>query len=437
MSTPRWLNKEIESYRLVEFLGAGGMGSVYRGVHKNLDRMVAVKILHEPGLLARFQNEARIQAGLQHQHIATLYEFLEFEGKACIVMEFVPGKGLDELIHAQGRLPYAEALRIYQSVVGAMAHVHNRGIIHRDIKPSNIRVQEDGTVKLLDFGIAKGSNTPKLTQTGGVVGTLQYLAPEQIKGHTDARSDVWSLGVLFYEMVTGRAPFMAENMMDLFGKISQAVFVPPSILNPGLPSSLEAVISRCLKRNPNDRYPSAVALHTALKTGLQATRMAPVPVRRAEPSPPVQHLILRAVEPETRERPRPGVNLRVPAWLTDLKLPEIPAPVWGGVGALLLCLVLFWMWPASTETGLTDEPDPAQTRADLTPVKITIAGVNNAWIRFPSGETHAVPYVIHARRDTVLQFVLGAQGYQDKIVNQFKINPRREEYVYSLERATR
>lgn len=430
MSGAQWLNKQIGPYRLVSFLGAGGMGSVYRAVHQNLNRVVALKILHEPGLLARFQNEARIQAGLQHHHIATLYEFLEFEGKACIVMEYVPGQGLDDLIRAQGRVPYAEALRIYQSVVGAVAYVHNRGVIHRDIKPSNIRVQEDGTVKLLDFGIAKGSDTPNLTKTGGVVGTLQYLAPEQIKGHTDARSDVWSLGVLFYEMVTGQPPFRSENMMDLFGQISRADFVPPTTLNPALPPSLEAVIDRCLKRDPAQRFPSAVALQGALHTGLKATRtVQPAQVRPTAPQ------VEQPAAPETRTRlaPRPPLNAPARKPRPGGGLPAVPRSVWLGVGAVVLLLALFWLWPAPSGTGLPTAP----LRADLTPVRIKIAGVSDAWIRFPNGETHAVPYVIHARRDTVLRFVLGAEGYQDKAVNQFKINPRREEYVYSLERKAR
>jgi len=251
----------IGEYRILDHLGAGGMGEVYRAVHSKIGRVVAVKVLtsagHNPAMTERFLNEARIQAGLHHPNIATLYDFCEFRGQPCIIMECVDGQTLDQRIKSLGRLPPSEAIFIIQSVGEAIDYIHNYGIIHRDIKSNNIKITAAGQVKLLDFGIAKSSSTPSLTLDGSVVGTLQYLSPEQIKGgNADARSDIWALGVVLYEMVTGRAPFEATTIGDLCDKITRASYTAPTMLSAGLPREIEAVISRCLKKNPADRYQS-------------------------------------------------------------------------------------------------------------------------------------------------------------------------------------
>ncbi|MBL8409370.1 MAG: serine/threonine-protein kinase [Candidatus Accumulibacter phosphatis] len=255
-------NAAIGEYRLLESLGAGGMGEVYRAIHSRIGRVVAVKILSGaepgPGLAERFINEARIQAGLHHPHIAELYDFVEFDGRPCIIMEYVDGITLhDRIQRARGGMPASEALTVFRAVVEAIAYLHGRGILHRDIKSSNIKLSSSGQVKLLDFGIAKDPGSKRLTMVGGCVGTMDYLAPEQIRGKSaDARADVWSLGVLFYEMLTANMPFAADSVGVLCERISRAEYRTPTLASP-LSADLQRIIGRCLRSDAAERYHDA------------------------------------------------------------------------------------------------------------------------------------------------------------------------------------
>ena len=266
MSNSLLLNSMVGEYRLIDFLGEGGMGEVYRGVHAKLGRVAAIKVLNqsarrEQGFIDRFFNEARIQESLHHPNIAAVYDFTEVQGQPCIIMEYVDGDTLCDRVRPYGPLPTAEALRIFSSLVDAIAYVHAHGVIHRDIKSNNVKIGTQGQVKLLDFGIAKGGASPALTQTGSVIGTIEYLSPEQLStGQADQRSDIWALGVLLYEMMSGRVPFQATTIGALCAQISSAEYPPLRQLNPAAPASVEAVVSRCLKKNAADRYHDAVAL---------------------------------------------------------------------------------------------------------------------------------------------------------------------------------
>ncbi|HEX8719381.1 MAG TPA: serine/threonine-protein kinase [Pyrinomonadaceae bacterium] len=259
-------NQTVGEYRVVDFLGAGGMGEVYRAVHSKIGRVAAVKVLTQgtqgPDFVQRFFNEARIQASLQHPNVATLFDFCEVQGQPCIIMEYVDGQTVSERVSAYGAaLPLAEAAYVFERVCEAVEYIHRHGVIHRDIKANNIKISSGGQVKLLDFGIAKGQTSEQLTQTGSVIGTLQYLAPELIRGGAaDARGDIWALGVLLYEMVTGRTPFEATTVGDLCDRIGRADYAPPAQLSPGLPREAAAIIARCLKKNPAERYASAAEL---------------------------------------------------------------------------------------------------------------------------------------------------------------------------------
>jgi eukaryotic-like serine/threonine-protein kinase len=287
MNRAALLNSNIGEYRLVDFLGAGGMGEVYRAVHSKIGRVVAVKVLTHAvsgqGFVERFLNEARIQASLHHQNIATLYDFLEFNGQPCIVMEYVDGTPLNDLIAARGPLPLGETIRIFQAVTGAIQYIHGQGIVHRDIKSNNIKIGSAGEVKLLDFGIAKSGSTPSLTMAGGVVGTMQYLSPEQVKGGiADHRSDIWALGALLYEMVTGKVPFEAPTIGQLCEKIGKAAYPPAAFFNPAVSQDLEAVIARCLKKKASERYQTAQELFDNVR------RLDPTPLpldKRTAPRP--------------------------------------------------------------------------------------------------------------------------------------------------------
>jgi serine/threonine-protein kinase len=265
MSQMKLLNSFVGEYRITAYLGAGGMGEVYRAVHTRLGREAAIKVLNgaqaDTRHFYRFFNEARIQASLRHPGIAVLYDYCELNGLPCIVMEYVDGQTLEEKIAAEGALPPAEAVRIFKAVVETVAYLHRQGIVHRDLKSNNIKLTGAGEVKLLDFGIARTDFTPNLTLIGNVVGTPHYLSPEQLGGsQADERSDIWALGVLFYEMLSGTLPFEAANILQLCDRIKKADYIPPSALNPAVPPTLEAILARCLKRHPADRYPSAQQL---------------------------------------------------------------------------------------------------------------------------------------------------------------------------------
>jgi len=261
-------NQTVGEYRVVDFLGAGGMGEVYRAMHSKIGRIAAVKVLtaqaaQSSGFVERFFNEARIQASLQHPNVATLYDFCEVQGQPCIIMEYVDGQTIAERVEAyRAPLPLSETTYVFEKVCEAIDYVHRHGVLHRDIKSNNIKISSQGQVKLLDFGIAKVQNTQQqLTQVGSVIGTLQYLAPELIRGGTaDASGDIWALGVLLYEMVTGRTPFDADTVGDLCDRIGRVQYAPPAQLNPGVPHEVSAVIAHCLRKNPQERYRTAADL---------------------------------------------------------------------------------------------------------------------------------------------------------------------------------
>jgi serine/threonine protein kinase/serine/threonine protein phosphatase PrpC len=292
MSAGSFLNASVGAYRLIDYLGAGGMGEVYRAVHASLGRVVAIKVLSATGqtasLLERFRNEARIQSTLHHPNVVSLYDFLELGGRPCIVMEYVDGQTLDDRIHREGALAIDEALRLFQEIASAVAYLHGRGIVHRDLKSNNIKLTEAGHAKLLDFGLARSAATPKLTATGHVVGTLEYMAPEQLAQQpADQRSDIWALGVVLYEMVTGRLPFEAQNVSDLMRRIIMAEYFPATAVNQALPKGVDAVIASCLKRNPDDRVGSVDALLAtvrALADKLRRRTLPAGPVRLISPA---------------------------------------------------------------------------------------------------------------------------------------------------------
>src|SRR5689334_5589487 len=206
----------LGNYRLVEVLGTGGMSVVYKATHRVTEQEVAIKIL-PPDLAvyddvkARFVEEARTLAKLEHPNIVGLYNFVEAEGRLHLVMQYVQGKTFEQVIAERGRMPWPEAVAIILGVLEALVYAHGRGVVHRDIKPSNILVRPDGAVKVMDFGIAKMIGNSRLTSTGQTMGTVRYMSPEQVRGKAaDARSDIYSLGITLYESLCGHTPFDGE-----------------------------------------------------------------------------------------------------------------------------------------------------------------------------------------------------------------------------------
>ena len=258
MSRRLQIGEHLADYRIVGFLGAGGMGSVYHAVHSKIERPVAIKVLSDvadnSSFRERFFNEARLQSRLHHPNIATLYDFQEVGDLVYIVMEFVDGETLDALI-SRGYFAVEEALKTFESICEAVGFIHSHNIVHRDIKPQNIKLSSIGTIKMLDFGIAKGAINQGLTRVGGVVGTPNYLSPEQLRGHeASPHSDIWSLGILFYEMLTFTEPFKGRTLAELHSQITTAKFEDPEKLNPAIPANVANIVRKCLTVDTTQRY---------------------------------------------------------------------------------------------------------------------------------------------------------------------------------------
>ncbi|MGB3541451.1 serine/threonine-protein kinase [Rubrivirga sp.] len=269
----------LGDYRVSARVGRGGMGTVYRARHDRIGRTVALKVLRDPALAPRFLNEARIQAGLRHPNVATLFDYFEADGHACIAMEFVEGETFADRLE-RGPVSAFEAARLFRPVVEAVAYLHDHGVIHRDLKSHNVKVTPAGRVALLDFGIAKDLDARGLTTGGAVPGTPEYLSPEQVRGKApDTRSDVWALGILFYELLTGDVPFQAASTFSLFERITRADYAPPSTRVAGVPAWADDVVQQCLQPEPGHRFPNARAVLHALP----ALEGAPVPASISAP----------------------------------------------------------------------------------------------------------------------------------------------------------
>jgi serine/threonine protein kinase len=270
-------------YEIVENIGEGGMGVVYKAIDKTLQRPVAIKMLHPTHsnemLKTRFQVEALVTAKLNHRSIVTLYDFFEAEGTHFLVMELLEGRTGKDLLEEKGVIPFPELIQMFRSVIDALACAHARGIIHRDIKPNNIMVTHSGEVKIMDFGIARAMDSPHMTQVGYTVGSALYMSPEQIKNQrVDARSDIYSLGITMFEMATGKTPFNDPNFSEyniLIGHLSSELPSPRTI-NPDIPEILEKAIIKATQKNPEDRFQTMEELGLALDSDADATRVRPI-----------------------------------------------------------------------------------------------------------------------------------------------------------------
>jgi serine/threonine protein kinase len=290
-------------YKIEEPIGAGGMGEVYRATDTRLNRAVAVKILPsrlttEPGAKLRFEREAHTASALNDPHICTIYDVGEHDGRQFLVMELLEGRTLKEYMDGQG-LAIEEVLNLGRQIAAALQTAHGKGIIHRDVKPANIFVTEGGRVKVLDFGLAKllpaidqdATHSLTLTEPQAVLGTLPYMAPEQLRGEkTDARTDIWGVGAVLYEMATSRRPFREELSTRLTDAILHQSPPPPCELNGGIPAELERIILKCLDKDPENRYQSATELVVDLRR-LEATSTA-VAVSEQRPKRPRPLLVL-------------------------------------------------------------------------------------------------------------------------------------------------
>jgi serine/threonine protein kinase len=315
---------KIGKYEISEQIGVGGFGAVYKGRDPFIKRTVAIKTcqLNDEEVKSRFFREAELAGNLHHRHITTIYDFGVENGIPYIVQEFLTGEDLDKKIKRNEAVPIVRKVEILMAIADGLGYAHRHSIIHRDIKPANIRILEDGSVKIMDFGIAKSLATDSnLTQTGITLGTSAYLAPEQIRGDPlDGRTDIFALGVLAYELLTYRKPFRGEHLSTVLYRILNEAPEPIQTLSPEVPASLAAVVDKAMEKNAANRLPTMEALHQDLQAVYR--QLAGTSARFTAVSRPSLSTTTKRVEPLD-----PDATLRTPSkGLMADGAPPPPAP---------------------------------------------------------------------------------------------------------------
>ncbi|MGA2136899.1 MAG: serine/threonine-protein kinase [Bryobacteraceae bacterium] len=324
------IGREIGNYRIVEKIGEGGMGVVYKAIETQLDRPVAIKALHpqfssNSELMERFRAEARAQAQMNHPNVATLYTFLVQDGAAYMVMEFVDGEAFDRMVQRLGPIPIAEALPAFRQALAGIGYAHHLGILHRDIKPSNLMLNREGVVKVMDFGLAKVMGDRSLTATGVRLGTVYYMSPEQILNRpADTRSDIYSLGATLYEILTGKVPFPGDSDFHI---LNAHVNTPPPLLSgacPNISGGIEQAVLKALAKNPDERFQSAEEFAAALEQGGDTISPFAVTVD-PRASQAITTMTVRPV-------PKPAALIAHRGWIA------------AAIVSLLVLLLAAWLW---------------------------------------------------------------------------------------------
>ena len=338
----RWQDKmegkQIGNFKILQKLGEGGMGVVYKGIDLQLDRPVAIKMLspeltRNPELVQRFQAEARAQANLNHTNIATLYGFLVTDEGACMVMEFVEGESFEQLIRRGGPMNPRDAVPLFKQALLGIGAAHRMGIVHRDIKPANLMLNRQGIVKVMDFGIAKAVGTRGMTRTGMQMGTVLYMSPEQIQSRTiDTRTDIYALGVTLYEMLSGHVPFESDSDFQVMHDHVNTPTPPLTRYYPYAAKEFENVVAKALEKNPDNRFQTVEEFGAAL----EHPENVPAPTHSMAAPAPVRGTIIEG---------------------------NVPAAAALGVGAAAPAVA-----PVPTSTGATPPPGgPAAAAPPLAP----------------------------------------------------------------------
>lgn len=346
--------ENVGAYRIIQQLGQGGMATVHKAYHAALDRYVAIKALHpafmeDPQFLKRFSREARVVANLDHPNIVPIYDYAEHAGQPYLVMKFIEGETLKARLQ-RDRLPAQESMTLIKPIGEALSYAHRRGILHRDIKPSNILISTEGVVYLADFGLARIAEMGASTLSGDMLmGTPHYISPEQAKGvkELDQGTDIYSLGVVLYELLVGRVPFDSDTPFSIIHDHIYAELPLPKDINPEIPEEVQRVLLKALAKDPGDRFTQVsdmvVAMERALEGAPPEVVLAPTFKVPREAMPAVEEArspLAKTVVDETaaREHPKPE---RAPERTDDLVRSDRRKWFWVAAGLVMSCIFLF------------------------------------------------------------------------------------------------
>ena len=356
-----------DRYEIIRSIGEGGMANVYLGYDTILDRNVAIKILrgdlsNDEKFVRRFQREALSASSLAHPNIVEVYDVGEDNGLYYIVMEYIEGKTLKQLLKKRGTLTLSEAIDIMLQLTDGMAHAHDSDIIHRDLKPQNVMIQDDGQIKITDFGIAMALNSTQLTQTNSVMGSVHYLPPEQASGKgCTTKSDIYSMGIIFYELLSGSLPFKGDNAVEIALKHMRDPLPSLREDNPAIPQSIENIIRKATAKNPKNRYDDVKSMHADLLTALDDDRINEPPYKYKYP----EHEVDKSVKnKETNTNQEKSVKVEEEKAVAT----KVPNKEEKGVNIVLIILsvifvalvvtlvIIFFVLPATTSPKVVSVP---------------------------------------------------------------------------------
>lgn len=344
-----------DRYEIIRSIGEGGMANVYLGYDTILDRNVAIKVLrgdlsNDEKFVRRFQREALSASSLAHPNIVEMYDVGEDDGIYYIIMEYVEGKTLKQLLKKRGSLTLSETIDIMLQLTDGMTHAHDSYIIHRDLKPQNIMIKDDGQIKITDFGIAMALNSTQLTQTNSVMGSVHYLPPEQASGKgSTIKSDIYSMGIIFYELLSGSLPFKGENAVEIALKHMRDPLPNLKEENSAIPQSIENIILKATAKNPKNRYEDARSMHEDLLTALDDSRMHEEPYKYKYPEHELENTKrIKKLEDIEKEEEPIAEKIEDKEEKTNKRIIIILSTVFGGI--CLILVTLFFIIPALTKT---------------------------------------------------------------------------------------
>lgn len=378
-------------YQIIERIGGGGMALVYKAQDILLGRNVAIKVLrqqfvHDEEFIRRFRREAQSAASLSHPNVVSIYDVGQEEDIHYIVMEYIEGQNLNEIIKERAPLQVDEAVRIATQICDALDHAHHNQIIHRDIKPHNILIGRNGRVKVTDFGIARAVSSATITQTGSVVGSVHYFSPEHAKGVvTGEKSDLYSLGIVLYEMLTSKLPFLGESPISVALKHLQEGFEEPRLVNPLIPQSVENVILKSMRKNPSERYNSAKEMLRDLETCLLPERRMESKIAFDDTDDVDKTRVIPAIKPPV-QRPAAGRTSRVDDVPVDTAKSQpasskkkgwVKPTLWIGITLFIILFMLgvAWYVNKSLNVPIVKVPKLIELQEDAAKAELTKVGL--------------------------------------------------------------